>query len=459
MRSAFTNARRFVLPSLLLGLLAAPAAAAGPAGKVPRYRLQVGQELTYRGSDEFKYDRGRLLTRTSWRIWVVRANPDGSWRLVIRYGSAFSQGPGEAKEDVTFAYCDLFPDGRIVENDSFGFRMNPRELLPRLPRDEAEAAGGWTGRNRRMDETYRYRAVTAAGTAGRFVFEAVREAPMNAIYGFEFKDTITFDTRRGLPEEIVAHTKQTYGFNGQGQGTTKLEGVKERDASWCRDFAAEADRYFAAVADYRRATREPKPTVAQTRATLDRAVEGLKALRKELKVPELVRQVDELLAEHDRLKQYRIENAENRAAVLDKPSPDWSTTDLDGKPHALKDYRGKVVILDFWYRGCGWCVRSMPQMKQIAAHFKGRPVAVLGMNTDSKLADAQFVVEKMGLNYTNLKASGLPEKYKIRGFPTLFVIDPEGVVRDIHVGYSPTLREEVVRSVEKLLPSKPTASR
>jgi hypothetical protein len=60
----------------------------------------------------------------------------------------------------------------------------------------------------------------------------------------------------------------------------------------------------------------------------------------------------------------------------------------------------------------------------------------------------------MGLNYANLKAAGLPEKYNVQSFPTLVVIDQEGIVRAVHAGYSPTLKEEVVRSVERLLKAK-----
>ena len=96
----------------------------------------------------------------------------------------------------------------------------------------------------------------------------------------------------------------------------------------------------------------------------------------------------------------------------------------------------------------------MPQMKQIAEHFDGRPVTVFGMNTDKKEEDAQFVIEKLGLNYANLKATGIPEKYGVSGFPTLLILDQEGVVRDIHVGYSADLKEKVVESIERLLATK-----
>jgi hypothetical protein len=93
-------------------------------------------------------------------------------------------------------------------------------------------------------------------------------------------------------------------------------------------------------------------------------------------------------------------------------------------------------------------------MNQLADDFAGRPVAVLGMNTDRDVTDARFVVEQMALRYPTLKAEGLPEKFGVQGFPTLVVIDQQGVVHDFHVGYSPTLREDVGRQIRELLDRK-----
>jgi peroxiredoxin len=193
---------------------------------------------------------------------------------------------------------------------------------------------------------------------------------------------------------------------------------------------------------------------ADVKTALAKAEAELKSARASLKRPEFQKRLDQLLAEHERQAKMVIDEAERRAAILGKPAADWSTTDLDGKRHALADYRGKVVILDFWYRTCFWCVRAMPQMKEIATHFKDKPVVVLGMNTDPDEADARFVAQKMSLNYATLKAAGLPEKYKVQAFPTLIIIDQAGVVRDLHVGFSPTLKDEVVKSVERLLDAK-----
>jgi hypothetical protein len=78
------------------------------------------------------------------------------------------------------------------------------------------------------------------------------------------------------------------------------------------------------------------------------------------------------------------------------------------------------------------------------------------MNTDIKEEDARFVVEAFGLRYPAIKAQGINDKYGIHGFPTMMVIDPAGVVRDVHVGYSKTLRADVAKKIDEAL-AKPSA--
>ena len=94
---------------------------------------------------------------------------------------------------------------------------------------------------------------------------------------------------------------------------------------------------------------------------------------------------------------------------------------------------------------------SKIQVNRLSERFADEPVVVLGMNTDSDEEDALLVIEKMNLRYSNLKADGLPEKYNVRGFPTLIILDQEGRIHDLHVGYSPTLFEEVEASIAELL--------
>ena len=221
---------------------------------------------------------------------------------------------------------------------------------------------------------------------------------------------------------------------------------------------AQDNRSTAEWPSFRPGQGEPRSAASKdadhVKDLLSQAVTTLKDAKEALKLPILREQIDAQLKNHERMGSYYTEEAKNRAAVLGKPAATWETKDLEGKTHSLEGYKGKVVILDFWYRGCGWCIRAMPQMKELAQDFKGQPVAVLGMNTDREEKDAKFVVDEMGLNYPVLKAEGLPEKYRVRGFPTLIIVDQAGKLADIHVGYSATLREEVAKSVKKLLAQK-----
>jgi thiol-disulfide isomerase/thioredoxin len=356
---------------------------------------------------------------------------------------------------VSMAYCDLFPDGRMVPNDSFGFRLDPSPLFPRLPVDAEQAKDGWQATDARQGTRTEFTRSGATGTDRKeWVFDGVRHSPMDKIYLSTSRARYVFDGERGLVKRVESRSTQGYGFNGEGTGTIELTAVDEQDAGRVEAFAKEADRYFEANREYQSLLAKASKDAEGVNALLSRAEATLKDARESLMLPVLREQVDAQLKDHERMTSYYTEEAKNRAAVLGKDAAEWETKDLEGETHSMKGYRGKVVVLDFWYRGCGWCIRAMPQVKELADDFRGEPVAVLGMNTDRKEEDAKFVVEAMGLNYPTLKAEGLPEKFHVRGFPTLIIIDQEGKVADVHVGYSPTLREEVSKTVRGLLDAK-----
>ena len=247
---------------------------------------------------------------------------------------------------------------------------------------------------------------------------------------------------------------QDYGFKGKGTGSTELTGVEKRDAAWLKAFAPAADRYFAASKAYEKATEAASKDAAKADSLLADAKKALEKARDAIDHPIFREQLDRQIAEHASMASYYADSAKRRAEVLGKPAAEWELKGLDGKTHSLTGYRGKVVVLDFWYRGCGWCIKAMPQVNALAEQFQGRPVAVLGMNTDRKEEDAKLVTEVMNLKYQTLRAEGIPEKYHVQGFPTLIIIDPEGKVRDVHVGYSPTLQTDVAKVIEGLLPAK-----
>jgi thiol-disulfide isomerase/thioredoxin len=449
-----------LLPALVGTLALAVPAAAADRTSVPRYRFKPGQELTFTQSSEFRYGKGEnagtLGDQTDWQVWVVRRNDDGSWRLILRSSEkswqTFGKGPkGERPGNSTLAYCDVFEDGRLVPNESFGYRLDPSVIFPRLPKDAEEAAKGWEDYHERDGIRSRFtRVQDAKADDGSFVFVDVRESPMDPIYLSTHRSRYFFDSESGLIERAAREFTQGYGFEGKGTGSLERKSATQRGAAWLKQLADETDRYFAANKTYTELTtragkeKDPQQLLAKAEATL-------KDVRGKLTLPIVHDQVVSQLKQHAQTAQWTTDDARRRAEHLGKPAADWKTTDLAGKAHALADYRGKVVVLDFWYRGCGWCIRAMPQINQLAADFQNQPVAVLGMNTDRDEKDARFVVEKMKLTYPVLKAEGLPEKYGVQGFPTLIIIDQAGKVHDIHVGYSPTLRADVAKVIKELL--------
>ena len=184
------------------------------------------------------------------------------------------------------------------------------------------------------------------------------------------------------------------------------------------------------------------------------AAEPLKAAREQVKLPAFAKALDSEMKQQRGNVNYYTQQAETRRKVIGQDAADWELKDLAWNTHTMREYRGKVVVLDFWYRGCGWCIRAMPQMKQLAKDFQGPPVAILGMNNDKDVKAAQFVVDEMGLNYTTLiEATKEPEKYHVRGFPTLVVVDPQGKIAEFHVGFTPNLRAEIGSVIRRNLPA------
>jgi peroxiredoxin len=126
-------------------------------------------------------------------------------------------------------------------------------------------------------------------------------------------------------------------------------------------------------------------------------------------------------------------------------APDFTSQTLDGKDVKLSDYRGKVVILDFWATWCGPCMASMPHTQEVSAHYKDQGVVVLANCTSDTRKKFESWVKANQAKYPDIvwthdKAEKSPDRvsrkiFGVGGIPTQFIIDREGKVVDIVVGY------------------------
>jgi thiol-disulfide isomerase/thioredoxin len=451
---------------LIVGLspTSRPAARAGEGGPMPRYRLSPGQELTYR-SVTISDKGGKSVYNVDWKIWVVGAEAGGSWRLVLRCDVRTERSaPGGQKAEVepveTLVWrCRLFDDGRLVGATTMGTVRDPFRLFPRLPDDAAALDRGWESPGPEIEQSrFHYRAISRpTPDHPDLVLAMTIDGPQDKVDVLTHTTRATFDTRRGLATRIEAEDTRGHGNKGTAKGTITLVSVEDRGAAWTGQFGREAETYFAADDSYdaatERAGRDAKacqPLLAEAKTHLDEA-------RAALTTPVFLEAIGTKLKGHDQTATRIAEEVARRARFLDKPAAEWEAKDLDGMTHRLADYRGKVVILDFWYRGCGWCMYAMPQVNRVAEIFRDQPVAVLGMTIDDDVKDGRAVVEAMGLRYPVIQARELPEKFGVQGYPTLIVIDQHGTLRDIHSGYSPRLFEELSDRVRGLLAEKAAA--
>jgi thiol-disulfide isomerase/thioredoxin len=125
------------------------------------------------------------------------------------------------------------------------------------------------------------------------------------------------------------------------------------------------------------------------------------------------------------------------------PAPDFTLTDTEGVEHSLKDYRGKVVVLDFGATWCGPCVQVMPQVQAIHERFADQPVQVFGVNCWETGDMAQMMKDK-GYTYTMLlDGDEIVGPYGVSAIPTFYVIGVDGQILLREVGGSANMADRV----------------
>ena len=121
----------------------------------------------------------------------------------------------------------------------------------------------------------------------------------------------------------------------------------------------------------------------------------------------------------------------------DKIAPDFTLTDMDGQQVSLSQFRGKVVILNFWATWCPPCREEMPSMEKLYRDYKDKGLVMLAVNVDD---NGRKAVEKMlhKTPYTFpilLDNKQVAQKtYGVFRFPESFIIDRNGVVVEKIIG-------------------------
>jgi thiol-disulfide isomerase/thioredoxin len=124
---------------------------------------------------------------------------------------------------------------------------------------------------------------------------------------------------------------------------------------------------------------------------------------------------------------------------IGKMAPDIEAKDLDGASFKLSDYRGRVTVLVFWASWCGPCMAMVPDERRLVDRMKNQSFVLIGVNGDPRLDDAKRAVAKESMvwrsfwNGTNGPVGPISHAWNVRGWPTIYVLDGKGVIREKNV--------------------------
>ena len=136
------------------------------------------------------------------------------------------------------------------------------------------------------------------------------------------------------------------------------------------------------------------------------------------------------------------------------PAPDWSLPSLAGDTVRLADLRGKIVLIDFFYKSCIPCCAVLPTLQDLHKKYKDSGFVMIGIDPydDTKKDEMADFLAKRGITYTVLFSDrGLPEAYHVSSYPTLFFINRKGKIVKVITGFSKTMEDEIEKQLLKML--------
>jgi thiol-disulfide isomerase/thioredoxin len=135
------------------------------------------------------------------------------------------------------------------------------------------------------------------------------------------------------------------------------------------------------------------------------------------------------------------------------PAPDFQLSSRAGKPVSLAQFKGQVVMLNFWASWCGPCRQEMPILENISKKYKPLGFTMLGVNVEPDSKAAEGFLKETPVSFpiafdTDSKVSKL---YDVAGMPSTVIVDRKGNVRFLHRGYKPGDENEYLDQIRALV--------
>jgi len=139
------------------------------------------------------------------------------------------------------------------------------------------------------------------------------------------------------------------------------------------------------------------------------------------------------------------------AQAQGQPAPDFTLQALNGRPVSLSNYRGQVVLVNFWASWCPPCVSELPTLNAFYQAHQAEGFVLLAVNAQEQLDDVQMFVDRNGFKFPVLldKRAAVMNLYGVRALPVSFILDRRGNIQFVQRGEIDT--ETLQKVVEPLL--------
>ena len=136
-----------------------------------------------------------------------------------------------------------------------------------------------------------------------------------------------------------------------------------------------------------------------------------------------------------------------------QPAPDFALKSSTGENLRLSEYRGDVVMINFWATWCGPCRQEMPLLDELYNRYERVGFNLLGVNIDDDSRRAMQMIDELGVDFPVLfdARKEVSKLYEVEAMPVTVIVDREGTVRYVHHGYKPGYEEKYLDQVRSLL--------
>ena len=134
-------------------------------------------------------------------------------------------------------------------------------------------------------------------------------------------------------------------------------------------------------------------------------------------------------------------------------APNFTLKSRSGKNIKLSEFRGQVVLINFWASWCGPCRQEMPILEKLYKKYKSLGFVILGVNVDDEPAQAESLLKLIDVTFPVLFDADkkISEKYKVTAMPSSFFVDRDGRIRSEHKGYLPEYELLYRNEIKKLI--------